>query len=262
MRTGRDALMAIDCFGNIELTYVADAPPPDTLYTYKASRLAAWEHPALRSDVPACVGAQSGMIMGCACVVRPGRALFRIQFLAPEGLRHAGQMCWEKPCRISHPGAVFKKREDTMTYETVYTIINLAVLPAWLLLALAPGAAVTRLVVHSGLYPLVLGIFYIVTLTMNMFLGMGAEGGSFNTAAGVSQLFSHPLGILVGWSHYLVFDLFVGAWEARDARRRGVAHWMLLPCLFFTLMFGPVGLLLYLVLRQLTGKGNMSLVEA
>ncbi|MEO1964608.1 ABA4-like family protein [Hyphomonas sp.] len=149
-----------------------------------------------------------------------------------------------------------------MSYETVYMLINLSVMPAWLLLALAPGAAVTRLVVHSGLYPLALGIFYIVTLSMTLFFGMGAEGGSFNTAAGVSQLFSHPLGILVGWSHYLVFDLFVGAWEARDARRRGVAHWMLLPCLFFTLMFGPVGLLLYLVLRQLTGKGNMSLVEA
>jgi hypothetical protein len=54
MRTGRDALMAVDCFGNIELTYVADAPPPDDLYTYEAPRLAAWEHPALRSDVPAC----------------------------------------------------------------------------------------------------------------------------------------------------------------------------------------------------------------
>jgi len=160
------------------------------------------------------------------------------------------------------PAQSSRKREEIMSYETVYTIINLSVMPAWLLLALAPGAAVTRLVVHSGVYPLALGVFYIVTLSMTMFFGMGADGGGFGSAAGVSQLFSHPLGILVGWSHYLVFDLFVGAWEARDARRRGVAHWMLLPCLFFTLMFGPVGLLLYLVLRQLTGKGNMSLVEA
>jgi hypothetical protein len=62
MRTGRDAPMAVDCFGNIELTYVADAPPPDDLYTYEAPRLAAWEHPALRSDVPACVGTQSGFV--------------------------------------------------------------------------------------------------------------------------------------------------------------------------------------------------------
>ena len=84
-----------------------------------------------------------------------------------------------------------------MSYETVYTIINLSVMPAWLLLALAPGAAVTRLVVHSGVYPLALGVFYIVTLSMTLFFGMGADGGGFGSAAGVSQLFSHPLGILV-----------------------------------------------------------------
>ncbi|WP_156942292.1 hypothetical protein [Hyphomonas adhaerens] len=54
-RTGREALMAVDCFGNIRLVFVADAPPPDDLYTYEAPRLAAWEHPACRSDVPVCV---------------------------------------------------------------------------------------------------------------------------------------------------------------------------------------------------------------
>jgi hypothetical protein len=149
-----------------------------------------------------------------------------------------------------------------MNYETLYTILNLSVMPAWLLLAILPRAPITRALVHSGLYPLVLGVFYIVVMVMTLFFGMGAEGGGFSSAAGVSQLFSHPLGILVGWSHYLVFDLFVGAWQARDAQRRGVPHLALVPCLFFTLMLGPVGLLLYLVVRKLTGRGGWSLVEA
>jgi hypothetical protein len=56
-RTGRDALMAVDCFGNIRLVCLADAPPPDDLYTYEAPRVAAWNHPALGSDVPVCVRA-------------------------------------------------------------------------------------------------------------------------------------------------------------------------------------------------------------
>lgn len=149
-----------------------------------------------------------------------------------------------------------------MTYETVYTIINVAVLPAWLMLALVPRAQITQAVVHSGLYPLGLGLFYLTVLLMGVVFGMGADNADFNSAAGVSRLFSHPLGVLTGWSHYLVFDLFVGAWEARDARRRGLAHWMLLPCLFFTLMFGPVGLLMYLVVRLASGKGGWSLAEA
>jgi hypothetical protein len=85
MRTGRDALMAVDCFGNIELTYVADVPPPDDLYTYEAPRLAAWERPALGSDVPVCVRAmsgevhhdpdKSGMVMSAHAIVRHDHGL-------------------------------------------------------------------------------------------------------------------------------------------------------------------------------------------
>jgi hypothetical protein len=70
LRTGREALFAVDCFGNVRLTYVADAPPPDDLYTYEAPREAAWEHPALGSDVPLCVRTQSGVIMPGHDVVR------------------------------------------------------------------------------------------------------------------------------------------------------------------------------------------------
>jgi hypothetical protein len=148
-----------------------------------------------------------------------------------------------------------------MNYETLYSLINLSVMPAWLLLAVFPRAGITKMVVHSGLYPLALGLFYIVTLSMSLFFGMGAEGGNFTSASGVSTLFSHPLGIMIGWSHYLVFDLFVGSWQARDAQRRGVPHLALVPCLFFTLMLGPVGLVLYLFVRKLAGKGGWSLVE-
>ncbi len=61
-RTGRDALMAVDCFGNIRLVFVADAPPPGDLYTYEAPRVAAWERPALGSDVPVCVRASSAQV--------------------------------------------------------------------------------------------------------------------------------------------------------------------------------------------------------
>lgn len=148
-----------------------------------------------------------------------------------------------------------------MNYETVFTIINLSVMPAWLLLAVLPRHQITRHIVHSGLYPICLGVFYIVTLSMSLVFHMGAEGGGFGSAAGVSQIFSHPLGILVGWSHYLVFDLFIGAWQARDAQRRGVPHLALIPCLFLTLMFGPVGLLAYLILRVSLGKGGLALWE-
>jgi hypothetical protein len=56
--------------------------------------------------------------------------------------------------------------------------------------------------------------------------------------------------LLAGWIHYLAFDLFVGSWEARDARQRGVPHLALVPCLALTFLFGPAGWLLYGAVRS------------
>ena len=92
-------------------------------------------------------------------------------------------------------------------------------------------------------------------------MGHGADGGSFTSIDGVRTLFSSDVGMVIGWTHFLVFDLFIGAWEARDAQRREFSHWLLIPCLILTFMLGPIGLFLYLVLRKVTGKGGWSLGE-
>ena len=65
----------------------------------------------------------------------------------------------------------------------------------------------------------------------------------------IATLFSQPRATLIGWFHFLALDLWAGAWEAEDAGRRGTPHARLLPCLILTLLAGPAGLLLYLVLR-------------
>ena len=80
------------------------------------------------------------------------------------------------------------------------------------------------------------------------------DGGStappdFTTLTGVRQLLSSPGGATVGWIHYLAFDLFVGLWVARNADKYGFARWLQIPILFFVLMLGPFGLILYLLLR-------------
>jgi hypothetical protein len=73
--------------------------------------------------------------------------------------------------------------------------------------------------------------------------------------------FTSPVAATAGWIHYLVFDLFIGAWQSRDAQRRGLPHWAVIPCLIVTLLAGPVGLLLYLALRAALRKGGWSLRE-
>lgn len=148
-----------------------------------------------------------------------------------------------------------------MSYDLLFSLINASVMPAWLLLIFAPQWQVTEKIVHSMLYPLLLGAVYALCMVF-AYMGHGAQGGSFTSIDGVRTLFSSDVGMVIGWAHYLVFDLFVGAWEARDARRRGFSHWLLIPCLLLTFMLGPIGLFLYLILRKLTGKGGWSLAES
>jgi hypothetical protein len=67
---------------------------------------------------------------------------------------------------------------------------------------------------------------------------------------GLRALFMSDGGIVLGWTHYLAFDLFVGLWVARDADSKGFSRLVQLPVLFLVLMVGPIGLLVWLVVRE------------
>lgn len=127
----------------------------------------------------------------------------------------------------------------------IYQFINTAILPFWLLLLLAPRWRWTQRICSIGVPLLLAGLYA-------WLLSEGLGNGDFNSLDGVMKLFSQPRTVVAGWAHYLAFDLFIGAWETRDALRLGISRWLLAPCLVLTLMFGPVGLGLYLILRGVT----------
>ena len=126
----------------------------------------------------------------------------------------------------------------------VFTLCNIAVLPAWLLLAVLPGWRWTR-VIAAYLTPSLLAILYIVL----MLVRFDSNVGGFGSIDEVSQMFQNPWLLLAWWVHYLVFDLFVGAWQVRDAQRLGIRHGLVIPCLALTFVAGPAGLLVYFALR-------------
>jgi hypothetical protein len=139
-----------------------------------------------------------------------------------------------------------------MNAETIFSIANGTAILSWVLLAVAPRWRGTRIAVHAGTIPLLFSAAYLVLIVM--FFG-SAEGG-FSSLGGVMKLFANEWMLLAGWIHYLAFDLFVGAWEVRDSARHGVSHWLVVPCLFFTFMFGPIGFLLYMAIRSVLGRGG------
>jgi hypothetical protein len=134
-------------------------------------------------------------------------------------------------------------------YDRWFLILTYAVFPFWALLIVAPRWRYTQRLVHAASIPLILAAAYLMFAVPGFFPGNTVPGGGFGSLEQVMVLFTSKPAVLAGWVHYLVFDLFIGAWESRDAQRRGIPHWMLIPCLLFTLLLGPVGLALYLVLR-------------
>jgi hypothetical protein len=132
--------------------------------------------------------------------------------------------------------------------EAIFAVCNYSVVPFWLLLIAAPRWRGTQRLVHSGAFVWLLVPIYAWLL---FFDRPGPQGASFFTLEGVTRIFTTPRTITACWVHYLVFDLFVGAWEARDAARRKIPHLVVAPSLVVTLLFGPVGLLSYLALRGL-----------
>lgn len=141
-----------------------------------------------------------------------------------------------------------------MSWELGYSLINALVVPAWALLLVLPRSPITKALVHSMLWPVLMGSIYATLLIASLAFGQAHPDADFSFT-GVQALFDHPNGVLVGWTHFLVFDLFVGAWIARDAQRQEISHIVTVPCLLAAFLFGPVGLLLYAVIRLFSGKG-------
>jgi hypothetical protein len=137
-----------------------------------------------------------------------------------------------------------------MTAEQVFSIANAVALVGWLLLILLGGRIpwISSLVT-GAIVPLLFAVLY-----AGLLLGhWGAAGGGFGSLAAVQSLFSNRWVLLAGWVHYLAFDLFIGSWQVRDARRYQIPHWALVPGLILTFLFGPVGLLLYFSIRLVKG---------
>jgi hypothetical protein len=115
----------------------------------------------------------------------------------------------------------------------------------WLALVLSPLAPRLAQWVAALIIPALLSVAYTALILVHW---ADAPGG-FDSLANVMALFTDPAIALAGWVHYLAFDLFVGAWITRTARAEAIPHLLILPCLALAFLFGPAGLLAFIILR-------------
>jgi hypothetical protein len=70
------------------------------------------------------------------------------------------------------------------------------------------------------------------------------------SVSGVQRFFANPDLALVGWIHYLAFDLWIGAWEVDEAPET-MPRPLLVATLLLTCAVGPIGLCAFLLARRL-----------
>lgn len=137
-----------------------------------------------------------------------------------------------------------------MAWDTVFALVNGWALIAWLVLLALPRGDLSRAFVLFGGVGL-LCLAYALTLAVLLASTPGdAQSASFTTIAGIRALFATDGGVVAGWTHYLAFDLFAGAWIARDADAKGFARLWQAPVLLLTFFAGPAGLLVWLLVRE------------
>ncbi len=142
-----------------------------------------------------------------------------------------------------------------LTYENIYYIANIGVIPCWLLLIVSPNHIVTKFFVKSIIIPILLSTAYIfvsyqIFFTENIF-------EIFNLYLGLNDLyaiFSNEAFLLVFWLHFLSINLFVGSWIASDSKIFGISRILVIISLILTYLTGPIGLVIYWIVRVLYSK--------
>ena len=144
-----------------------------------------------------------------------------------------------------------------MSWSSVFVLTNVIAMAGWAMLVLLPRRPAVHSIILVGCVAL-LCLAYTI-----MFVGL--FGGGIDPArvpgvpapdltdysvTGLRALFMSDGGIVLGWTHYMAFDLFVGLWISRDADAKGFSRLTQLPFLIVTFLAGPIGLLLWLLVRE------------
>jgi hypothetical protein len=133
-----------------------------------------------------------------------------------------------------------------MTSAQVFSIVNLIAMPMWVLMIFLPKWKTTRLLIDYKLIPIILSIVYLIYIVISIKQGGGMD---FSSLESVMALFTAEDAVLAGWVHYLAFDLLVGMWILDQNRSIGLNHLLIVPCLLGAFMLGPVGFLLFMIMK-------------
>ncbi len=141
-----------------------------------------------------------------------------------------------------------------MMAEPFFQYTNIVALMAWLVLLAFPGRPLVSGLVCGIIVPALLATGYAAVIGWKL-LEQGPPPGDVTTIAGLRAVFTDDWVFAAAWTHYLCFDLVVGAWMARDATRLSIPWPLRTLALVLTFLAGPVGFLLHVGCRIMVRPG-------
>ncbi|TVZ26015.1 uncharacterized protein DUF4281 [Gillisia sp. Hel_I_86] len=138
-----------------------------------------------------------------------------------------------------------------MTPTDVFSMVNKIAIPMWILMIFLSRWKVTRFLIDFKVIPIILSFVYAVYIIKSLQNGGQMDFGSLSA---VMILFTEENAVLAGWVHYLAFDLLIGMWILDQNKELGVHQALIAPCLVLTFLFGPIGFLLFMIIKSIKLK--------
>jgi len=139
-----------------------------------------------------------------------------------------------------------------MTPSMFFTLINIVSAAGWILILI-----ISRFWKGADIFLvcIVVAILAAVYSWFN-FAHIGEAGGiaGFSTFEGVTKIFSNPWLIDAAWAHIVGIDLIIGMLIKNNAAKNGMPYGLVVIILLVTIVFTPLGLLLYLLTRWIKTK--------
>jgi Domain of unknown function (DUF4281) len=132
--------------------------------------------------------------------------------------------------------------------ETLFQVSNILVLPFWLLMIVLPHWRWTKRIIGSPWIAAPTALIYAILVVPSAVTLLSALAQP--TLAGVTALLGTPEAAAIAWAHFLTFDLLAGRWAYLDSHARKISAWIMAPVLLLIFLLGPLGFLLYLLVRS------------
>lgn len=132
--------------------------------------------------------------------------------------------------------------------QVFFQVTNTLALIAWIALVLFPGKKLISGWLCAVIVPGLLALGYSSVIGWKLATN-GPPAGDVMTLSGLRAVFLDDWVFAAAWTHYLVFDMVVGAWIARDSVKLGIPWPLRTVALVLTFLSGPVGFLIYILGR-------------